>query len=48
MRAAVLHEVGEPLSVDEVPEPDPGEGQSVIEVKAAGINFAVVLIRNGQ
>jgi NADPH:quinone reductase len=48
VRAAVLHEVGEPLSVDEVPEPDPGEGQSVIGVKAAGINFADVLIKNGQ
>ena len=48
MKAAVLHEVGGPLSVDEVPEPDPGEGQSVIDVKAAGINFADVLIRNGQ
>jgi NADPH:quinone reductase len=48
VKAAVLHEVGGPLSVDEVPEPDPGEGQSVIDVKAAGINFADVLIRNGQ
>lgn len=48
MRAAVLHEVGKPLSVDEVPGPEAGEGQSVIDVKAAGINFADVLIRNGQ
>ena len=48
MRAAVLHEVGRPLSVDDVPEPSAGEGQSVIGVKAAGINFADVLIRNGQ
>jgi NADPH2:quinone reductase len=48
VKAAVLHEVGGPLSVDEVPEPDPGEGQSIIDVKAAGINFADVLIKNGQ
>ena len=48
MRAAVLHEVGRPLSVDDVPEPEAGEGQSVVDVKAAGINFADVLIRNGQ
>jgi NADPH2:quinone reductase len=34
--------------VDDVPEPEAGEGQSVINVKAAGINFADVLIRNGQ
>ena len=48
MRAAVLQEFGRPLSVEEVPEPEAGEGQSVLDVKAAGINFADVLIRNGQ
>jgi NADPH2:quinone reductase len=48
VRAAVLHEVGKPLTLDEVPEPETGEGQSVVDVKAAGINFADVLIRNGQ
>jgi NADPH2:quinone reductase len=48
LKAAVLHEVGKPLSVDDVPEPEAGEGQSVIDVKAAGINFADVLIKNGQ
>jgi NADPH:quinone reductase len=48
MRAAVLHEVGKPLSVEDVPEPETGEGQSVVDVKAAGINFADVLIRDGQ
>ena len=48
MRAAVLHETGAPLSVEDVPEPEAGEGQSLVEVRAAGINFADVLIRNGQ
>lgn len=48
MKAAVLHETGKPLSVEDVPEPEAGEGQSVVDVKAAGINFADVLIRNGQ
>ncbi len=48
MKAAVLHEFGEPLSMEDVPEPEAGDGQSVVEVKAAGINFADVLIRNGQ
>jgi NADPH2:quinone reductase len=48
MRAAVLHETGRPLSVEDVPEPEAGEGQSVVDVKAAGINFADVLIRNGH
>lgn len=48
MKAAVLHEVGGPLAVEDVPEPEPGSGQSLIEVRAAGINFADVLIRNGR
>jgi NADPH2:quinone reductase len=48
MRAAVLRETGAPLSVEDVPEPDVAEGQSLLEVRAAGINFADVLIKNGM
>ena len=43
MNAVVLHEVDGPLSVEDVSEP---EG-TVVEVRAAGINFADVLIRRG-
>jgi NADPH2:quinone reductase len=48
MKAAVLHETGAPLSVEEVPEPEAGPGQSILDVKAAGINYADVLIRDGH
>jgi NADPH2:quinone reductase len=48
MRAAVLRETGQPITVEDVPEPEAGEGQSLIDVRAAGINFADVLIRNGM
>jgi len=48
MKAAVLHETGQPLSVEDVPEPEAGEGRSVVDVQAAGINFADVLIKNGR
>ena len=48
MKAAVLHDVGGPLAVEDVPEPEAGPGQSLIEVRAAGVNFADVLIRNGM
>lgn len=48
MRAAVLHEIGAPLSVEDVPDPEPGPGQSLVDVRAAGINFADVLIRLGH
>ncbi|MGZ8782274.1 MAG: zinc-binding dehydrogenase [Gaiellaceae bacterium] len=48
MKAAVLHETGKPLSVEDVPEPEAADDQSVVEVKAAGINFADVLIAGGR
>jgi NADPH:quinone reductase len=44
VRAAVLREVGGRLAVEDVPEPD---GSPVVEVRAAGVNFADVLIRRG-
>ena len=44
MRAAVLREVGGDLAVEDVPEP---EGDAVVDVRAAGVNFADLLIRNG-
>ena len=49
MRAAVLQGVGGPerLVVEEVPEPEAGEGQALVDVRAAGVNFADVLIRLG-
>ncbi|MCW2963886.1 MAG: qor5 [Actinomycetia bacterium] len=44
MRAVVLREVGGPLSLEDVPEP---EGDSVVDVRAAGVNFADILVRRG-
>jgi len=40
----VLREVGGDLALEDVPEPD---GDSVIDVRAVGINFADTLIRRG-
>ena len=48
MKAAVLHEIGGPLALEDVPDPTASEGQSLVEVRAAGINFADVLIRLGH
>ena len=47
MRAAVLDEERR-LEVREVPEPVPGEGQELVRVRAAGVSFADVLIREGR
>ena len=45
----MLKGVGGPeqLVVEEVPEPEAAEGQAVVDVRAAGVNFADVLIRLG-
>lgn len=48
MRAAILHEVGRPLAVEDVPDPDVAEGQSLVHVRAAGVNFADVLVAGGR
>jgi NADPH:quinone reductase-like Zn-dependent oxidoreductase len=37
----------EVLKVQEAPDPKPGEGEVVIQVKAAGLNFADILARQG-
>lgn len=50
MRAVVLSGVGGPelLQVQDVPEPEPADGARVIDVRAAGVNFADVLVRLGR
>jgi alcohol dehydrogenase, propanol-preferring len=37
MRAAVLRAIGEPLRIEEVPTPDPGPGQVLVKIAAAGV-----------
>jgi NADPH:quinone reductase len=44
MKAVVLREVGGDLTLEDVPEPS---GGPLVEVRAAGVNFADVLIRRG-
>jgi NADPH2:quinone reductase len=44
VRAVVLREVGGELALEDVPEP---EGEAV-DVRAAGVNFADVLVRHGR
>ena len=50
MKAIRFHEYGGPsvLRLEEVPKPSAGEGQVLIEVKAAGVSFADVLQRRNQ
>jgi len=50
MKAVVLEATGGPekLVVRELPEPEASDGAAIVEVRAAGINFADVLIRLGR
>lgn len=50
MRAVVLRETGGPekLELTEVPDPEPGDGEILVRVRAAGVNFADVLVRQGR
>jgi NADPH:quinone reductase-like Zn-dependent oxidoreductase len=50
MRAVVVTEFGLPdvLQVQEVPDPQPGRGEALIEVGAAGVNFADLMARSGM
>lgn len=50
MRAVRIHALTGPsgLRVDEVPEPTPGAGEVLIDVRAAGVNFPDVLLSHGK
>lgn len=49
MRAVVLEGIGEPeeLVLRELPAPVAGSGQTLVDVRATGINFLEVLVRRG-
>ena len=48
MKAAVLREVGGAFELADVPDSVAADGRQVVHVRAAGINFADVLIRRGH
>jgi NADPH2:quinone reductase len=49
MKAIRVHEVGGPevLTWEDVPDPVPGEGQALVRVEAAGVNFIDAYFRTG-
>ena len=49
MRAWRVHQLGDPsaMTLDEVPVPTPGEGQLLVKVRAAALNFPDVLMAMG-
>jgi NADPH2:quinone reductase len=50
MKAVRVHGFGEPevMRVEEVPDPEPGPGQLLVRIKAAGVNPLDTYIRSGR
>jgi NADPH:quinone reductase len=50
VKAVVLREPGGPeqLELADLPDPEPGDGEVLLRVRASGINFADVLVRQGR
>lgn len=48
MKAAVLPAVDAPFELREVADPVPEDGEALVRVRAAGVNFLDVLIRRGR
>jgi NADPH2:quinone reductase len=48
LRAAILPAVDAPFELSEVADPVPRDGEAIVRVRAAGINFLDILIRRGR
>jgi alcohol dehydrogenase, propanol-preferring len=48
MKAAVIHEFGKPLSIDEVPKPEPTAGEVVFKTEASGLCHTDIHTANGD
>lgn len=48
MKAWQLEALGEDFALNEIPVPQPGEGELSIQVAACGLNFADLLMREGK
>ena len=47
MRAMVVNNWGEPFTLEERPDPEPGPGEAVMKVRAAGVGLTLVTMRSG-
>jgi alcohol dehydrogenase, propanol-preferring len=48
MKAARLHAYGEPLALEQVPDPEPGPGQVLVKVEGAGFCHSDVHVMDGE
>jgi propanol-preferring alcohol dehydrogenase len=48
MKAAVVHQFGEPLAIEQVPVPEPGPGEVIVRIEAAGLCHTDIHAANGD
>jgi len=48
MRAARLHHYGQPLVIEEIPDPQPGPGEVVVHVRGAGFCHSDIHVMDGE
>jgi NADPH:quinone reductase len=50
MKAIRLHHTGpaDVLELEDIPLPQPGPGEALVRIRAAGLNFADIYMRNGS
>jgi alcohol dehydrogenase, propanol-preferring len=48
MKAAILHQAGKPLIVEEIGKPQPGPGEILIQVKASGVCHTDLHLMSGE
>jgi alcohol dehydrogenase, propanol-preferring len=46
MRAMLLHELGGPVTFQEVKKPSPGPTEALLRVKAAGVGLTIIIMKN--
>jgi NADPH2:quinone reductase len=49
MKAIRVHTLGEPdvLTYEDIPDPEPGPGEALVQIEAAGVNFLDIYYRSG-
>ncbi len=48
MRAAVFHEIGQALAVEEIPKPKSGPNEVLVDTRTCGVFRTDVHIRDGR
>ena len=48
MKAALIHEINQAITIQEVENPTPGQGEVIVKIKAAALNHRDVFVQQGK